>query len=145
VISAILNNARTYKYRRIVLFGIVGGFVALIGSILMFLFVDIFHIEQNTGYFIQTIIALQLNFNLNDIVTWGDWRAENGLYWQRWGKYHLARAFTVVLCQVLFYFMIVVGIPHMIAYAVNIAVGMSINYISSDKFVFRKKERKCLI
>ena len=142
MIATILNYARTYKYRRIVLFGIVGGLVALIGSALLFLFVDIFHIEQNTAYFIQTVIALQLNFNLNDVVTWGDWRTENGRYWQRWWKYHLARVFTAVICQWFFYLMVVIGIPYMVAYIVNIAVGMGINYISSDKFVFKKKRRE---
>lgn len=142
MIATISDYARTYKYRRVISFGIVGGVVALIGSALLFLFVDILHIEQNIAYFIQTAIALQINFNLNDLVTWGDWRINNGKYWQRWGKYHLARMFTVVICQGLFYLMVVIGIPHMAAFAINIAVGMGINYISSDKFVFRKERGK---
>jgi putative flippase GtrA len=124
------------------MFGLIGGLVTIIGGGLMFLFVDIFRIEQNTAYFIQTVIALQLNFNLNDLMTWGDWRTENGSYWQRWGKFHLTRLSTVVLCQEFFYLMVAIDIPYMVAYVINIALGMGINYVMSDKLVFRKKRKK---
>ncbi len=128
------------RYQRVVSFGLVGGFVALLGSALLFLFVDILHIEQNIAYFLQTVIALQINFNLNDLVTWRDRRGSNGFYWERWLRYHVARLLTVVLCQLIFSLFVFVGMPHMVAFAINIAVGMVINYFSSDKFVFKKGE-----
>jgi len=127
------------KYQRVISFGLVGGFVALLGSAFLFLFVDILHIEQNMAFFLQTIIALQINFNLNDIITWRDRKGSSGLYWERWLKYHIARLFTVIACQSIFSFLVFVGVHHMAAFAINIAVGMVINYFSSDKFVFKKK------
>ncbi len=126
------------KYKRIIIFCIVGGAVALFGSALLYLFADILHIEQNTAYFLQTVFALQANFSLNDLITWGDLRLTNGPYWQRWGKFHIARIGTVVICQVIFYFLVTVGVYHMIAFGINIFVGMVINYVTSDKFVFQK-------
>ncbi|MCK4794213.1 MAG: GtrA family protein [Desulfobacteraceae bacterium] len=90
------------KYQRVISFGLVGGFVALLGSALLFLFVDILHIEQNIAYFLQTVIALQINFNLNDLITWRDRRGSNGFYWERWLKYHIARLLTVIVCQLIF-------------------------------------------
>lgn len=127
------------KYQRVISFGLVGGFVALLGSALLFLFVDILHIEQNIAYFLQTVIALQINFNLNDLVTWRDRRESNGFYWERWLKYHIARLLTVIVCQLIFSLLVFVGVHHMVAFAINIAVGMVINYFSSDKFVFKKR------
>lgn len=127
------------KHQRVISFGLVGGFVALLGSILMFLFVDILHIEKNIAYFLQTVIALQINFNLNDLVTWRDRRESNGFYWKRWLKYHIARLLTVILSQLIFSLLVSVGVQYMVAFAINIAVGMVINYFSSDKFVFKKR------
>lgn len=127
------------KYQRVISFGLVGGLVALLGSTLLFLFVDILHIEQNIAYFLQTVIALQINFNLNDLVTWRDRRESNGFYWERWLKYHIARLLTVILSQLIFSLLVSVGVHHMVAFAINIAVGMVFNYFSSDKFVFKKR------
>ncbi len=127
------------KYQRIISFGLVGGFVALLGSAFLLLFVDILHIEQNIAYFLQTVIALQINFNLNDLVTWRDRRENNGFYWERWLRYHIARLLTVIVCQLIFTLLVFVGVHHMVAFAINIAVGMVVNYFSSDKFVFKKR------
>jgi putative flippase GtrA len=129
------------RYKRVILFGLVGGAVAVFGSVTLYLLIDVFHVEQNLAYFLQTVLALQANFNLNDRITWGDWRANNGSYWQRWVKYHLARIVTVGLCQLVFFILTVVaGVNHMVAFGINIAIGMIINYVTSDKFVFKKKE-----
>ncbi|MHA1972897.1 MAG: GtrA family protein [Candidatus Hodarchaeales archaeon] len=130
------------KYQKILSFGLIGGSVAVLGSALLFLFVDILHIEQNLAYFAQTVIALQINFNLNNLITWRDQRKISGEYWGRWLKYHISRLLTVVLCQIIFSLLISIGVQHMVAFAINLAVGIVLNYFSSDKFVFKSKRRE---
>lgn len=122
--------------RRLIVFSLIGGIVALLGSILLYFFIDICQIEDNTGYFLQTFISLQINFNLNDFITWRD-RRKNYNYWNRWIKFHVARFLTILICQLFFYLMVNSGMHYMIAFLFNIAFGMVINYISSNKFVFR--------
>lgn len=118
-------------------FGLVGGLVALIGSGVLYTLVDILSIEKNVAYFVQAFISLQLNFNLNDRFTWGEMRkGRNGGYWNRWIKFHSARAFSVVLNQILFALLTAVGVYYMLACVVCIMVAMGFNYLMSDRFVF---------
>ncbi len=123
--------------RRIINFVIVGGSVALFGSIQMYLYVDILHIEQNLAYILQTFLSLQINFNINDRWTWGDWRSGNGKYWHRWIKYHLSRLATVLISQIMFSIMVYLSVQYQMAYATTIVFGFVINYITSSKYVFK--------
>lgn len=119
-------------------FGLVGGLVALIGMALLYVFVDILSIEKNVAYFVQAFISLQLNFNLNDRITWGERRkGGNGGYWNRWIKFHAARAFSVVLNQTLFALLTAFGVHYMLACAMCIIFATGFNYFTSDRFVFK--------
>jgi putative flippase GtrA len=127
------------RYRRVINFVFVGGGVALFGSFQMYLYVDIFHLGLNLAYILQTFLSLQINFNINDRWTWGDWRIGNGKYWHRWMKYHLSRLVTILLCQIIFSVLVYFGFHYLVAYGANIIFGFVINYITSSKFVFKRK------
>jgi len=127
------------RYRRIVIFVLVGGLVALLGSIQMYLYVEKLYMEQNLAYILQTFISLQTNFNINDRITWGDWRTSNGNYWHRWIKYHLSRLVTIFLCQIGFSLLVYLSVHYLMAYSIVIVFGFVINYITSSKFVFKRK------
>jgi len=118
-------------------FGLVGGLVALIGSGLLYTFVDILSIEKNVAYFVQAFICLQLNFNLNDRFTWGERReGRNSGYWNRWVKFHVARALSVILSQILFALLTALGMYYMLAFAMCIIFATGFNYFTSNRFVF---------
>lgn len=122
-------------------FGLVGGLVALIGSGLLYTFVDILSIEKNVAYFVQAFISLQLNFNLNDRFTWADRKAQNGSFWSRWAKFHTARILSVILNQILFALLTALGVHYMLACAMCIIVATCFNYYTSDRFVFARRAR----
>lgn len=122
-------------------FGLVGGLVALIGSALLYALVDLLGVEKNIAYFVQAVISLQLNFNLNDRFTWADRRQQRG-YWSRWLKYHTARILSVVFNQILFALLTLLGVHYMLALVVGIVVAIALNYFMSDRFVFTSARRK---
>jgi dolichol-phosphate mannosyltransferase len=137
-----LASVRTIysRYRRGLSFILIGGGVAVFGSVQMYFYVEILHLEQNLAYVFQTFLSLQINFILNDRWTWGDWRVNNGNYKDRWLKYHLSRLMTILLGQFIFSLLVWLGIHYLVAYAVNIIIGFAINYITSSKFVFKQRE-----
>jgi putative flippase GtrA len=127
------------KYRRIGKFVLVGGGVALFGGIQMYLYVEVLHMEQILAYILQTFLSLQINFNINDFWTWGDWRKENGGYSHRWIKFHLSRFAVVLFDQIGFGVLVLLGFHYLATYTILIILGFTINYITSCKFVFKRK------
>ncbi len=123
-------------------FVLVGGFVAAIGALLMYIFVDVMAVEKNLAFFLQLFIALQICFVLNDRFTWMDIRGLNGTLKTRWLKFHLARIISIVLEQGLFGLLIIMNVYYMIAYMACSFVGMTINYFAGDLFVFSKKTKQ---
>lgn len=121
--------------KRLWKFGLVGGLVALIGSGLLYALVDFIELEKNVAYFIQAVVSLQVNFNLNYRFTWGDRRAQGG-YWSRWLKYHTARMFSVVFNQILFFLLLSLRVHYMLALVAGIVAAIVLNYFMSDRFVF---------
>lgn len=127
------------RYRRIVIFVLVGGLVALLGGIQMYLYVEVLHMEQILAYFLQTFLSLQINFNINDRWTWGDWRTNNGGYFHRWVKFHLSRFVMVLFDQVVFGILVLLGVHYLATYTILIILGFTVNYVTSSKLVFKRK------
>lgn len=124
-------------------FGLVGGFVALIGIALLYVLVDILSIEKSVAYFVLAIISLQLNFNLNDWFTWGERRkGNNNGYWNRWIKFHATRALSAVIDQILFALLAsVLGVHYILASVMCIIIATGWNYLMGDRFVFARRAR----
>lgn len=121
---------------RFLKFGIVGGAVAVFSLAFLYVLVEIFSIRENIAYFIQMIVALQLNFNLNKELTWKDRRGKKGEYWNRWAKFHGTRAFSALLNQGLFVLLNAMGMYYMFAAVFCLVFSTVINYFMSDRFVF---------
>lgn len=117
---------------RVVNFMIIGAFVAAIGAVLMFIFIDIVGIEENAASIFQLIITLQINFLLNYFVTWRDIK---GPIVPQWVKYHTYRIGVTVLNQILFSILVII-LPYMISYVLGIVFAAVLNYILSQKYVF---------
>ena len=65
--------------RRAASFGMVGGFVALTGIALQYALVQYAGFDKHLAYFIQSIVSIELNFFINNFVTWRDRRRRAGL------------------------------------------------------------------
>jgi len=126
--------------RRAVSFGLVGGFVALVGFVILYVLVEYFGLNKNLAYFIQAVVSIELNFFLNRSVTWRDRRgAGPGSFLGMWARFHLTRVVTVVLNQVLFGAFVYIGINYLVANGLCIVIVMIINFLVGDRFVFRSR------
>lgn len=121
-------------------FGLVGGFVALVGFVLLYVLVQYVGLNKNLAYFIQAIVSIELNFFLNRSVTWRDRRGSGvGAFVSVWARFHLTRVFTIALNQALFALFVFIGIHYLIANALCIIVVMVINFFVGDMFIFRSR------
>ncbi|MHA1852048.1 MAG: GtrA family protein [Candidatus Heimdallarchaeaceae archaeon] len=130
------NNSKDLG--KMIKFGLVGGSVTILGALLMYLFIDILNINESVAYFIQTLIALQLNFIFNKIITWSKKSNKLKSLVISWAKFHLVRVVTALINQLLFALLISIKIHYLFAYAITIMVCTVINYLGTDRFVFKQ-------
>jgi putative flippase GtrA len=115
----------------------VGGGVAILGGLLVYSLTEYCHIEANTAYFIQAFVALQLNFILNNSITWRDRQALG--FWHKWWRFHVTKVVAVILNQILFGLCLLVGLSPVMAYIICTILVMVVNYFSNDRLVFLAK------
>jgi putative flippase GtrA/glycosyltransferase involved in cell wall biosynthesis len=126
--------------RRAVSFGLVGGFVALVGFVILYVLVEQVGLNKNLAYFIQAVVSIELNFFLNRTVTWRDRRGAGfASFFGMWARFHLTRVVTVALNQVLFGAFVYIGINYLVANGLCIIIVMIINFLVGDRFVFRSR------
>lgn len=123
------------RHTRKIVFGCVGVFVTLVGYAVMFIAVDIWHWNTSVAYVVQTVISIELNFVLNYWFTFGDRRAPGA-----WRRFHSVRlVITIPLNQALFNGLVWAGVHYLFANALCIVATTIVNYVLSDRFVFRSK------
>ena len=123
---------------RLLKFGTIGLSVMIIGGLVLHTLVQM-GVGKELAYFIQALVSIELNFFLNNQITWNNRRENSFLY--RWGAFHVSRLITVPLNQLLFILLAtILGINYLIAYVMVIGFMTAINYIAAEFFVFRKKE-----
>ena len=84
------------------LFALVGGSVALLGHGLLKLLIAL-GCAAAIANTLQAVTTLQLNFIVNGHLTWRRRVAGSGVgLWQRWGRFHLARGMSLLVCIGLF-------------------------------------------
>lgn len=137
----IRSTWRSFRWRRQATFGLVGVTSMLVGSYgSLFLLVDILEVNPSIGYFLQAIVAIELNYVLNYFITWRDRPAVGRRdAVARWLKFHATRMFTVPFNLALFSVLVVLGIQYLIANTICIAVTTVLNYVAGDRFVFTAK------
>jgi glycosyltransferase XagB len=84
------------------LFVLVGGCVAFVGHELLKLLIGLGW-DPGGANALQAVATLQLNFVANRRLTWRRRVAGSGVgVWSRWGRFHLARGLSLLLCVGLF-------------------------------------------
>ncbi len=129
------------KYQRQIDYGSVGAFVTALSFGVLFVTISVLHLHPALAYAIQTIVAVEINFVLNHLLTFRYRRIH--FTWKQTlfalGKFHLSRVVTIPLSQVLFSTLVSLTVPYEVAQLVCIAVITIINFIASDRFVYRTK------
>src|SRR4029450_9882893 len=90
------------RYREKWLFALIGGSVALAGHGLLKLLITL-GCAAGVANAVQAVTTLQLNFVANGRLTWRRRLGGSGVgSWRRWGRFHLARGGSLLLCVGLF-------------------------------------------
>lgn len=124
-------------------FAVVGIVSLLLGSLSLVFFVEFLSLPKPIAYALQTAIAIESNFWLNSALTWRDRMPDSK--WRPWWRFHVSRIFTVVGNQALFTCLIAANTPYLLAHTSCVAASTVVNYLISDRIVFRQKDKTVLI
>ena len=122
----------------LVRFCFVGGASALVGFILLRLFVEGASIEKNVSYFIQGLLVLQVNFYLHNVITWPDSAGLKGSLVAKWIKFHITKIGYVVFAQSMYFVLTFIGVDYQVAYIIDGALAAIYNYVTDSRLVYAK-------
>jgi glycosyltransferase XagB len=121
------------------LFALIGASAALAGHGLLKLLIAL-GCAAGVANALQAIATLQLNFAANGRLTWRRRVAGSGVgLWRRWGRFHLARGASLLLCIALFP-VVAPSTGRSVAYWSLLVVGGVVNFCS-DKYWSFSAER----
>jgi glycosyltransferase XagB len=122
------------------LFALVGGFVALVGHGLLRLLIAL-GCAAAIANTLQAVTTLQLNFVANGRLTWRRRVAGSGVgLWRRWGRFHLARGMSLLVCIGLFP-LLAPSTGSSVAYWSLLVVGGVVNFCSDKYWSFSARSR----
>jgi cellulose synthase/poly-beta-1,6-N-acetylglucosamine synthase-like glycosyltransferase len=122
------------------LFALVGGSVALAGHGLLKLLIA-FGCAAGVANAVQAVTTLQLNFVANGRLTWRRRVAGSGVgLWRRWGRFHLARGGSLLVCVALFP-IVAPRTGSSVAYWSLLVVGGVVNFCSDKYWSFSARSR----
>lgn len=124
-----------HTYARITGFAAVGLAVFAAGACLLYGLVHYATVEPHVAYFITAIFSIEANFLLNRVFNWHD-RA--GPILRQLAAFHLTKIATVLLTQLLFAVLLSVHVQYIAAMVMITALIAGVNYITNDRFVFRR-------
>lgn len=91
---------------------------------------------------VQAVTTLQLNFVANGRLTWRRRVAGSGVgLWRRWGRFHVARAASLLLCIALFP-IVASSTGSSVAYWSLLVVGGVVNFCSDKYWSFSGRSRR---
>jgi putative flippase GtrA/glycosyltransferase involved in cell wall biosynthesis len=121
--------------RRVMGFSLVGGSVMVGGILLLFILVQLLHVEPHFAYLVQAVLSIETNFFLNRFLNWKD---RNGHLLAQWIKFHSTSLVTFPLNQALFALLTWLGMHYLVITLLGAGVAAVVNYLSNDRFVFHK-------
>ncbi len=124
------------NFRKVAGFSLVGGFVFLLGTGLLWFCVQVVHMNVYLAYMTQAVVSIESNFFLNHFF---NWKEREGKLWTKWLKFHLVKVGTIVLDQVLFATFIHFGVNYLIVKVMNTGIITVFNFLLNEFYVFRMK------
>jgi succinoglycan biosynthesis protein ExoA len=125
-------------YRRQLTFGVIGVSVMVASYLSLIFLISVLGVAYWLAYLFQAILAIELNFTLNNLITWRDRPARDSKeLLKRLLKFNLTRwALTVPFNWLLFTGLVRVGVPYLFANTICIGLTTVFNYFVGDKLVF---------
>ena len=118
-------------------FGAVGLSVFLGGEALLFGLVHYLGLDPHIGYLVVAIVSIETSFVLNRSVNWRD---RPGSLSSHLLAFHVTKAATLPINQILFAALLAAHFHYMLAMVVCTALITVVNYISNDRLVFSQKQ-----
>lgn len=109
--------------------------VFLAGEALLYILVQILHVEPHLAYFLQAVLSIEASFWLNRTVNWWD---RCGSVRNQLVTFHMAKVGTVVVNQALFAGLLAVHVEYLLAMVVCTALITGVNCVANDRLVFRE-------
>lgn len=104
----------------------------------LYLLIDVQGMNVSVAYAIQTVLAIETNFILNDRLTWSD-RTHAGSFWRRFGRFHAARVGLMIpFNQVLFFFAHPV-VGTILANLACLSAATVANWFLNDRWTFKNR------
>lgn len=132
-------SSRWSRLKKYVSFGVIGGSIALSSYISLYVMIGLWHWPAFWSYLIQTIIAVELNFVLNNVITFRHQHHDNSLL-RLWLKFHAVRILIIPLNQIAFTLLVWAGVPYLLANTICIAGSTLLNFLASDKLVYASRK-----
>jgi putative flippase GtrA/glycosyltransferase involved in cell wall biosynthesis len=120
---------------RIAGFGAVGLGVFVGGEALLYGLVHFLHFSPNLAYLIQAITSIEVSFVLNRWLNWGD---RGGRLGSQLVSFHLTKAITVPVNQILFASLLGLGVHYLLAMLMCTALITVVNFVANDRLVFAR-------
>jgi putative flippase GtrA/GT2 family glycosyltransferase len=124
---------------RFVLFSAIGGAVFLMGLAIQYVLTGRLHLPSMWSYMVQAVVSVEVNFLLNQWLTWRD-RAVP--FWTAFIRFNAQRTVTVTLNSLLYFGLIRLGMNYLMANVVLTAAFTVVNYLVGDLFVFTPRRTK---
>jgi putative flippase GtrA/glycosyltransferase involved in cell wall biosynthesis len=121
--------------KRVMGFSFVGGGVMVGGMLLLFVLIQLLHMEPHLAYLVQAVASIETNFFLNRFLNWKD---RDGNLLAQWIKFHSTTLVTFPLNQALFALLTWLGLHYLVITLLGAGVAAVVNYLSNDRFVFHK-------
>jgi dolichol-phosphate mannosyltransferase len=139
--DAIVAAAR--RRQRELTFAAFGGTVLVASFGALYTLVSVAGMSPHLAYVVQALGAIELNFALNERVTWRDTRSRTlRELAQRWLRFHVSRGVTIPANQLLFSALVVSGCHYLLANAICVAATTSVNYVVGSRWVFVRQPRE---
>lgn len=131
------------KYEEIVKYLIFGGLTTVVNFIVYFISNGIFKIEELISNVIAWFLSVLFAYITNKIIVFKSTHISKKSILKEIISFFGARVFTLVLCDVLL-FILMVNVMHINSYIVKLILQVLVivlNYILSKLFVFKKKKK----
>jgi dolichol-phosphate mannosyltransferase len=142
---AVIGVARrlTVRRRRELTFAAVGASVVVVSFAVLFALVSVAGLSPHLAYVVQAVVAIELNFALNDRITWRDARSRTlRELSQRWLRFHVSRVVTIPANQLVFSALVELGCQYLLANAICVAASTSVNYVVGSRWVFVQRPQE---
>lgn len=133
---------KPWRYARVFRFALAGGSAAVVNLILAYIGVDLLgfrsELQQNLVNIVAMWLSLVYSFMVYRVYVWGDRTSSlSRILRRQLPLYHLSAGLGVLIRTLLFPVLLAFGVHYLPNIVVGIVAGATVNYLISDRYVFK--------